>query len=100
MARSMAIRPVRPPATGSPSVGRRWLPCRLMSVEGGFGDSGRSRVIIESFSAFADQSAANKPFESADLGMIFRRGEAKRLADGQRAASTPNAMDIILRMLR
>src|SRR5256885_1033165 len=63
------------------------------------GRSHRDRLIIKTLSAFAYESPANKPFESAQRGMILRRGETQRISNGQRASSAADAVHVILGML-
>src|SRR6266568_2683562 len=64
------------------------------------GRSHRNCLIIKTLSAFAYKSPADKPFESAQRGMILRRGKTKRISNGQGASGAANAVHVILGMLR
>src|SRR6476660_2594506 len=62
--------------------------------------SGGCGVIIEALGTFADQSTADKPFESAQGGVVFRRCETERLPDGQCPPGAANAVHVVLGMFR
>lgn len=55
-------------------------------------------MIIETFRAFANESAADEPFESAQHAVILRRRETERISNRVCASSASDAMDVIFGM--
>ena len=55
-------------------------------------------MIIETVGAFANESAADEPFESAQRAVVFGRRETQRVTDRVRPPGAPDAVDIIFGM--
>ncbi len=56
----------------------------------------RSRIVIESFRAFAHDAPPDETFERTQRSVILRSNETDRIANRMGAASSSNPMDVIL----
>ena len=60
----------------------------------------RCGIVIEAFGFFADESAIDKTFQLAHIGLLIRRDEADCIANGLRTARAADAVHIIFHDVR
>jgi hypothetical protein len=90
--------PLPPPLFPSGRTMVRLLGLNFVATVGQLPSLGRSRLIIETVGAFANQSATDEPFESAQRAVVFGCRETQRVPDRVRSPGAPDAMNVILGM--